>query len=168
MFRRILSVLLCLLMLFSCTIAMAEDEMEYGGLFDLRLMKDLDMNARQWMQDEETRAYFTCIIMLDFALAVTNEEAEKPPFEMTLVDNESYIGRNGLEIYVMFLSKDMKQAFLVMYRDGSSNAGYFVLDVSGRGTAEYVFAEICPDGYYKNDVADMRSVSLKIKELLDL
>ena len=168
--RKTLSIILCVLLSLSCLTCVAESQSKYAELFDINITSkaasEMGFNARTWLESEKSRAIFTCMLMVDFGTAIDQKKIEEPPFKMTLLDNVSYIGRDGITIYLMIMSEDKTQVLVFMYKDASPNAGCFLLECKSQSAAEYALQGICPDGCYKNDPADLYEVSLSIKNAL--
>lgn len=169
--KKSLSVVLCVLLSVICLTCSAESKPEYTALFDTpitsKAASEMGYNARTWLANETSRAIFNCMLLWDYGNAIDQKVIEVPPFDMNITDNVSYIGRDGITIYLMILSQDKKQGLIYMYKDSSSGAGCFSFDCGSQSAAEYALRELCPDGVYKIDPADLHQVSTSIMNALD-
>ena len=101
----------------------------------------LELQAKDIIASENVAALTVVCLALDI-------KSGDSGFSPDLGQN-SYIGKDGLNIYVFFHGKT--NDMLISYRPITSSAYYAIMDTTSDIVMETAFEQICLDGFYKND-----------------
>lgn len=130
------------------------------------LMTDLDISAREWCQNEETRALLTIFLAMEYNNYLQeNNLGSFDVFECLF--NSSYVGREGSFLAVVVC--DETQCVLLTF---DVNEGSIIAIVIGESddfsslAMKIALEESCKDGVYENDESAMIDVALQIVEEL--
>ena len=154
--RLIAFTLVCVLLSLSVSVNATSDLKTMTSIFT----DSANLNAKEWMSNEEYRALLTCCLALDYLLSAD----ENNKFDIDVLSNASYAGRNGFIVSSMYLSSDNREVLVIMYHTLTKEASYMTMNVLSRNQAETAFKAACNDGLYKNDVTDVYSVYQQLME----
>ena len=127
------------------------------GSFPLSLPKGMqDYTVKEWMKTSSNRAGISFMLALQFL----NDQFNIQDQTHTTPDifGESYIGRRGLAILVLFPVKNTNDSLVIVFSPGEKNASYSIYNGSSIPFSNVidVLKGFCYDGFYRNDVADVQ------------
>ena len=129
--------------------------------FDLALMTAVgDVNAEEWMSDEETRGMVSFLLALDLHLET------KLDISVIDVERPTYLGRNGTEL-VCYVPGSSGEGIVIFYEEFSEQAGYKLVGDISSAEVEAAMSEVCPDGFYSNTPEIMGEIAVGLYNALD-
>ncbi len=172
--QRIIALLLVLFLSTSFVLSSAESDTEYftmeTGLTEV-MAKALDYpNAKEWMSSSAYRAMISVSLLFDYTLKVRNDESAS--YTPTIHDL-SYIARDGVSLFVLFANEQKDKVVIISYTPSKKDdkrlgdyCEYTPSDYSYtvKAFVEFMADALGPDGYYKNDAADMNEVLAMLQE----
>lgn len=169
--KRIAALTLVLLLVFSLVTCGYTETYTYNdgyGEFTPTLTNAMGFTGKQMMETSESRAMATIVLALDYMLNMNKTVENEEQFTPNLFET-SYIGKNGVDIYVYLKSDTRDDRLVIIYRPVTQEASCDVMALSfGDTQVEYVLKEVCSDGYYKNDIEDIYTVYSTIMKSMDL
>lgn len=138
-------------------VAMAEYEFtSIEGTF----ISAMDFSAEEWMKSSMHRALLTVALTIDVQL-------EDIPYEPDFLKG-SYVGRSDNHLLVIVGTEEENVALTITYNPYLNTIGYlFVEGVSSFDMfSKTALADVCADGYYKNNIFDIKEVTDTLLEIL--
>lgn len=164
MMRKIISLALVILMIFSCCMvgyAETQEESETKSVdFEPAITNVVKNQAKEWFASEDMRAMVTILLALDLSVTLDADSDIYPD-----LSRSSFVGKEGLDlaVYLHGQAKDV----IIVYRPISGEAYYMETDESSDAIVGLVMDAVCTEGYYENDVESMYSVTQEIQAIFE-
>ena len=159
MTRKFVSILLCMALVFACFGTAGAEKTAFAPT----LTNSTDVSAKTFTSSGEWRALFTVAIMMDYLISIDN----KSPFDLDILVNPSFVGRNGSTVYISVLAGSKDQALIVSFDTDSKEAYWELISCNGQEDLEKTLKSTCADGYEANESAQLLLVYQKISEKIN-
>lgn len=158
--KKVVCVMLAVLMCLN-GFAVALAEYEFTNI-EGDFVSVFDFSAEEWMKSDMNRA------LLTIGLALDVEGQEGIPHEVDFSVG-SYVGRSGMDLTVIIGTEDDSVVLGIMYNPYLNIVSYMYMEDidSFDAFCIYMMMDLCPDGYYKNDFADVVEVIGLLSEIMN-
>ena len=151
-------VLMIIIAVTACGNAYCEDKFTNHEPIFLSIV---DRNAKEWMEDETSRALFAACSLLDYGLA------DDIPYDLNgLYGGSVFVARDSLVLFTGYIGPDKDESLVLMFDTTHKKSAYRVLAISSRADLRSVLEEVCEDGCYKVDIVDLKDAVDAIQEVL--